>query len=322
VSTVTSAAGAKPRRRFKLTPEIGALAALVAIVCVLAFLSKYFFTISNFTNLLKQVAIVGIAGVGVTMVIISGGIDLSLGSAVSLIAVLVAGFMQFNGMHPATAVALVLLIGCMMGLLNGAMVTFFRIPPIIATLSTLMAYKGAALVYTNGYTIPLIQKFMTIGRGQLGPLPISTVILAAVYIIAWLVLRFTMLGRITYGLGGNEEAVHLSGISVRKYRLILYTISGFCAALAGVVIASRLSSGQPNVGEGVELDAIAAAVLGGTSIFGGIGSVWGTLIGAFILTVINSGLNLMNVSPYSQFIARGVILAFAVAINSMKSFRK
>jgi ribose transport system permease protein len=163
---------------------------------------------------------------------------------------------------------------------------------------------------------------MTLGRGQLGPLPVSTVILVGVYLLAWVVMRFTMLGRIAYGLGGNEEAVHLSGISVRKYRLILYTVSGFFAALAGVIIASRLSAGQPNVGEGVELDAIAAAVLGGTSIFGGIGSVWGTLIGAFILTVINNGLNLMNVSPYSQFIARGAILAFAVAINSMKSFRK
>jgi ribose transport system permease protein len=144
----------------------------------------------------------------------------------------------------------------------------------------------------------------------------------AVYGIAYIVLKYTMLGRIAYGLGGNEEAVHLSGISVRKARLTIYTISGFTSVLAGVVIASRLSSGQPNVGDGVELDAIAAAVLGGTSIFGGVGTVWGTLIGAFILVVINNGLNLMNVSPYSQFIARGAILAFAVAINSMKSFRK
>lgn len=322
MSTTIRKVGERPRGRFKLTPEIGALAALIVIAIVLSALSKYFFTLSNFTNLLKQVAIVGIAGVGVTMVIISGGIDLSVGSAVSLTAVLVAGFMQLNGMPSAVAVVLVLLIGCGLGLLNGSMVTFLRIPPIIATLSTLMAFKGAALVYTNGYTIPLIQKFMTLGRGQLGPLPVSTVILVGVYFLAWLVLRFTMLGRIAYGLGGNEEAVHLSGISVRKYRLILYTVSGFFAALAGVVIASRLSAGQPNVGEGVELDAIAAAVLGGTSIFGGVGSIWGTLIGAFILTVINNGLNLMNVSPYSQFIARGAILAFAVAINSMKSFRK
>jgi ribose transport system permease protein len=301
---------------------MGALAALIMIGIVLSLLSPYFFTVSNFTNLLKQVAIVGIAGVGVTMVIISGGIDLSVGSAVTLTAVLVAGFMQTHGMPSSLAVTLVLLIGCGLGLLNGSLVTFFRIPPIIATLSTLMAFKGAALVYTNGYTIPLIQKFMTIGRGQVGPIPVSTLILVGVYLLAWVVLRFTMLGRIAYGLGGNEEAVHLSGISVRKYRLILYTASGLFAALAGVVIASRLSAGQPNVGEGVELDAIAAAVLGGTSIFGGVGSIWGTIIGAFILTVINNGLNLMNVSPYSQFIARGAILAFAVAINSMKSFRK
>ncbi|HVP18473.1 MAG TPA: ABC transporter permease, partial [Spirochaetia bacterium] len=231
MSTTARTAEAKPSGSFKLTPEIGALVALIAIALVLALLSRYFFTLSNFTNLLKQVAIVGIAGVGVTMVIISGGIDLSIGTGISLIAVLVAGFMQFNGMHPAVAVTLVLLIGCAMGLLNGSMVTFFRIPPIIATLSTLMAFKGAALVYTNGYTIPLIQKFMFLGRGQLGALPVSTLILAAVYIIGWIVLRFTMLGRIAYGLGGNEEAVHLSGISVRKYRLILYTISGFCAGL-------------------------------------------------------------------------------------------
>jgi ribose transport system permease protein len=321
VSTAARPKAPEPRAGLKLTPEIGALFALVAISIVLSVLSKYFFTLSNFVNLLKQVAVVGIAGIGMTLVIISGGIDLSAGSAVSFAAVLVAGFIQNYGMAPYTAVPLVLLIGCCLGFLNGSLVTFLRIPPIIATLSTLMAFKGAALVYTNGYTIPLIMKFMTMGRGFVGPIPVPTLIMLTVYGIAFVVLKYTMLGRIAYGLGGNEEAVHLSGISVRKARLTIYTISGFTAMLAGVVIASRLSSGQPNVGDGVELDAIAAAVLGGTSIFGGVGSVWGTLIGAFILVVINNGLNLMNVSPYSQFIARGAILAFAVAINSMKSFR-
>jgi ribose transport system permease protein len=295
----TTSAESRPRFFIKLTPEIGALFALLAICVVLSVFSKYFFTVTNFLNLLKQVAVIGIAGVGVTLVIISGGIDLSVGSAVSFSAVLVAGFIQNNAIAPQLAVLLVLLIGCGLGFLN-----------------------GSALVYTNGYTIPLILKFMTMGRGSVGPFPVPTIIMLAVYFAAFVVLKFTMLGRIAYGLGGNEEAVHLSGISVRKARLTIYTISGFTATLAGIVIASRLSSGQPTVGDGVELDSIAAAVLGGTSIFGGVGTVWGTLIGAFILVVINNGLNLMNVNPYSQFIARGAILAFAVAINSMKSFRK
>ncbi|MHC4104741.1 MAG: ABC transporter permease [Planctomycetota bacterium] len=322
MNTSTDSVVSKSRFKLKLTPEIGALFALLAICLVLSLTNKYFLTVSNFTNLLKQVVVVGIAGVGVTFVIISGGIDLSVGSAVSFSAVLVAGFIQYNKISSYVAVPIVLLIGCSLGFLNGSMVTFLRIPPIIATLSTLIAFKGAALVYTGGYMIPLIMKFMVLGRGSVGPVPVPTLILLAVYCVAFVVLKYTMLGRIAYGLGGNQEAIRLSGISVRKSRLIIYTISGFTAALAGIIIASRLSSGEPTVGDGVELDAIAAAVLGGTSIFGGAGTVWGTLIGAFILIVIKNGLNLMNVSPYSQFIARGAILAFAVTINSMKSFNK
>ncbi len=312
----------KLKINFKLTPEIGAVIALFIISIVLTILNEYFFTVSNFINLLKQVSIIGIAGVGVTLVIISGGIDLSVGSIISFSVVLVAGFIQNNGMPSYLAVISVLAIGAVLGLINGALITFLHIPPIIATLSTLIAYKGAALVYTGGYAIPLIGKFMMLGRGSLGPIPISTFIMVGVYVIGFIILKYTMLGRMVYGLGGNEEAVYLSGRSVRKYRLFIYTISGITASLAGVVLASRLSSGQPISGDGVELDVIAAAVLGGTNIFGGIGTVWGTIIGALVLTVINNGLNLMNVSPYGQYIVKGVILAFAVAINSMKSFRK
>ncbi|MHC4104742.1 MAG: ABC transporter permease [Planctomycetota bacterium] len=322
MNTSTGSDTSKSRFRLKLTPEIGALFALLVICIVLSLTSTYFLTVSNFTNLMKQVVVIGIAGVGVTFVIISGGIDLSVGSAVSFSAVLVAGFIENLHMPSYFAVIIVLLIGCSLGFLNGSMVTFLRIPPIIATLSTLIALKGAALVYTGGYTIPLIKKFMVLGRGSVGPVPVPTLILLAVYCVAYVVLKYTMLGRIAYGLGGNQEAAHLSGISVRKSRLIIYTISGFTAALAGIVIASRLSSGEPTVGDGVEFDAIVSTVLGGTNIFGGVGTVWGTLIGAFILVIINNGLNLMNVSPYSQFIARGAILAFAVTINSMKSFNK
>lgn len=288
----------------------------------MTFLSPYFFTFSNFVNLFKQVSIIGIAGVGETLVIISGGIDLSVGSMVSFSVVLVAGFMQNNGMPPWLAVISVLAIGAVLGLINGSLITLLHVPPIIATLSTWIAYKGAALVYTGGYAIPLIGKFMTPGRGFVGPIPVSVLIMIGASIVGYIILKYTMLGRMIYGLGGNEDAVYLSGRSVRKYRLIIYMISGITAALAGVVLASRISSGQPMSGEGIELDVIAAVVLGGTNIFGGVGTVEGTIIGAFILIVINNGLNLINVSPYAQFIAKGVILAFAVAINSMKGFRK
>ncbi len=317
-----STSGIKFKNNFKLTPEIGALIALLAIAIVLSILNQYFFTVSNFINLLKQVSIIGIAGAGVTLVIISGGIDLSIGSMISFSVVLVAGFMENNGMAPWFAVILVLIIGAALGLINGALITVLHIPPIIATLATLIAYKGAALVYTGGYAIPLINKFMIPGRGFVGPIPVPIIIMAGVYVIGYIILKYTMLGRMVYGLGGNEEAVYLSGRSVKKYRLIIYMISGITASLAGVVLASRISSGQPMSGEGVEMDVIAAAVLGGTNIFGGIGTMGGTIIGAFILVVINNGLNLMNVSPYGQFIAKGIILASAVAINSMKSFRK
>jgi len=310
------------RLAIKLTPEIGALVAFVIICVVLSIVSQYFLTFSNIINLARQVAVVSIVGVGITMVIISGGIDLSVGSMVSFTGVLVAGFLVNQHAPPPLAVLMVLLIGCLLGIINGALITFFHIPPIIATLSTMIAYKGAALVYNNGYAIPLIMKFMTLGRGVVGPIPVPTLIMLGVYVVGYVVLRYTMLGRIVYGLGGNEEAIHLAGIPIRKYRLIIYMISGLTAALAGVVLASRLSSGHPFAGDGIELDAIAAAVLGGTNIFGGVGNVWGTIIGALILGVINNGLNLLNVSPYIQYIVKGAILAFAVAVNSMKGFQK
>jgi ribose transport system permease protein len=309
-------------KNYKLTPLVGAFFALIIICLVLSALNKYFFTLSNFINILRQIAVIGIASTGITFVIISGGIDLSVGSMISFTAVLVAGFINIGQIPSLLAVPIVLLIGCFLGLINGAMITLLHIPPIIATLATSIAYKGAALVYTNGYAIPLIREFMTMGRGFLGPIPVPTMIMVVVYIIGYTILKFTMLGRITYGLGGNENAVYLSGISIRKYRLVIYMISGLTAALAGVILASRLSSGQPMSGDGMELDAIAATVIGGTSISGGIGTLWGTLIGVLILTIIGNGLNLMNVSPYSQFIARGAILAFAVAVNSAKTFHK
>lgn len=312
----------KSKIKFSFTPELGALLALIVISVALIFLNEYFFTASNFTNLVRQVSILAIIAAGQTLVIINGGIDLSVGSVVSFSVVLLAGFMVNNHMPPFLAVILVLVIGAILGLVNGLLINYLHIPAIIATLSTLIAYKGAALVYTSGYAIPLIGKFETPGRGFVGPIPVPTIIMAGVYILCFVILRYTMLGRMIYGLGGNQEAVFLSGRSVTRYRLIVYMLSSTFAAIAAVVLASRLASGQPMAGDGFELDSIAASVLGGTFIFGGAGTIYGTFIGSSILTVINNGLNLMNVSPYAQYIAKGGILAFAVAINSVKGFKK
>lgn len=307
---------------FKLTPILSALIALLVLSIVLTISSEYFFKASNFINLLKQISIVGITGVGATLVMISGGIDLSVGSMISLSAVLVAGFMQNYGIPPSSAVILVLIIGAVLGLINGAMVAFLHIPPIVATLATLIAYRGIALVYTGGYTIDLVGKFETLGRGFLGPIPVPALIMIGTSVIGFIILKYTLLGRVIYGLGGNEKAMYLSGHPVRKYKLVIYMICGITAALAGVVLASRVSCGPPMGGDGIEIDVIASAALGGVLIGGGVGGIENTLVGAFLLTVINNGLNLMDISPYVYYIVKGAILAVAVAINAMRRFQK
>jgi len=307
---------------FHLSPELGALSALLIIGLILTFANKYFLTASNMINLSRQVSIMAIVAVGMTMVIISGGIDLSVGSIVSVSGVVVAGLIYNNHVPSVIAVPIVLCLGILLGLINGGMIALLKLPPIIATLATSIAYGGLALVYTNGYAVPLVGTFKTMGRGYLGPIPVPAVIMICVYILGYLVLKYTKLGRMTYGLGGNEEAVRLSGIPTKRFKMSIYAFSGLTASLAGVVLASRLSSGQPIAGQGMELDAIAAAVIGGTSIFGGSGTVQGTLVGAVIILVINNGLNLMNVSPYAQMVAKGLILAFAVSLNSIKGFKR
>lgn len=308
--------------RSKLTPQVGAVIALLLLGLILTFSNEYFFSVTNFINIFRQTAVLGVAGVGATLVIISGGIDLSIGSMISLSGVMVASFIHGMQLNSVLAVVIVLGIGALLGLINGLLVTKLRIPPIIATLATLIAYQGVALVYTNGYAISLLGKFNLLGRGFIGPIPVPVVVMIVVYLLGVFIARKTTLGTIIYGLGGNEEAVRLSGISVTKYRNLIYVLSGVTAAIGGIVLASRLSSGEPTAGANMELDVIAAAVIGGTNIFGGIGKVWGTLIGAMIMMVINNGLNLMDVNIYSQQIAKGVILAAAVAINSMRQFQQ
>ncbi len=299
-------------------PETGALIALVLMCAVLSIISEYFLKVTNLTNIAKQASVLAIVGVGLTYIIISSGIDLSVGSVSSLSGVLLAGtILHVQGwVGILLGVIVGLCTGFAVGMVNGFFITKLRIPPIIATLGMMIAVQGVSLTYTLGSPISLAFKFLYLGRGSIGPIPALFVLTIFIYIVAYFFLTQTPFGITTYALGGNEESVRVSGVNVEKVRILLYGICGATAGIAGIVLASRLGAGQPVAGEALALDAIAAVAIGGCSIYGGEGSLIGTIIGAFIITVINNGLTLMNVNIYSQLIVKGMILVLAVALRS------
>jgi ribose transport system permease protein len=292
----------------------GLLGLGVAMTCV----SDRFLTWENLSNIGRQVSINAIIATGMTLVIITGGIDLSVGAVMTLAMTFGAGAM-LAGVPVPLAVALALGTGLACGAVNGALIAYARMPAIIVTLAMMEIPRGIALLYTGGYPLSnLPAAFAPLGRGEWLGLQIPTLVMLLVLVAGHLFLTRFVAGRAFYVLGGNEEAAHLAGLPVKRYKLLAYALCGFTAALAGVVLASRLMSGQPNAGIGFELDAIAAVVLGGTSIAGGRGSIVGTLIGALMLGVLNNGLNLMSVSPYTQKILKGVIILIAISAESFK----
>ncbi len=299
--------------------ETGALIALLVMSVALSFISNFFFTFSNMINIARQVSLNAIIAVGMTLVILTGGIDLSVGSVVALSGT-IASSLMVNGVNMWVAILIGILIGGAAGLINGLTITKLNVPPIITTLAMMTAARGIALVYTNGYPISnLPDSFIFLGRGYLGPIPVPAIIMLIIYILGYILLTQMRVGRYIYGLGGNEEAVHLSGINVARIKILVYTVCGIVSAISGLILASRLGSGQPLAGSGFEMDAIAAVIIGGASITGGEGTMIGTLIGALIMNILNNGLNLMNVNPYSQQIVKGVVLAAAVAIRTYKA---
>ena len=313
------------RRIFgRLGPLGGVLLANVLLIIVLSFLSPYFLTGTNITNVFRQSAPLATVALGITIVIISGGIDLSVAASISLTSVLLAIFLDKLGMPVVPAMLLVFIIGILLGFYNGVLVTILRIPPIIATLSSAIVFSGIAYTITQGYSInlPIDSVIKFLGRGKLWEIPVSIIIVIVLYYITHLFLQNTSFGRIVYGLGGNNEAVYLSGISVRKYTLLIYMLCGFFAACASILLTARVANGHPNNGGGMEMDAIAAVVLGGTSIFGGIGNVWGTIIGVLTMTIIVNGLTLLNINPYIQLIVKGLVIAAAVSVTSIRISKK
>ncbi len=278
-------------------------------------------TLSNITNVFTQVSTNAIIAVGMTFVILTGGIDLSVGSTVAISGAFAASIIKSTN-NVFLAIIVAGIVGIVIGLINGLLISKGKLQAFIATLATMTIFRGVTLVFTNGTPISkLSESFVNIGNGKLGFIPIPVVITVIVFIIAVYVLTETRFGRYLYALGGNEDSARLSGINTNKIKTLVYVISGFASSIAGVIIASRIGSASPNAGTGFELDAIAAVVIGGTSLAGGEGRITGTLIGALIIGVLNNGLNLMNVSPFYQSIVKGLVILIAVLLDK-KSRKK
>ena len=292
--------------------------AFVVLCIVMGIVSDSFFTTGNINNIARQVSVNAIISIGMTMVILTGGIDLSVGPVMALSSTFMAGAM-ISGVNPVIAVAIGLLTGIIFGTVNGLIISYGKQPAFIVTLAMMEIARGIALLYTGGYPLSgLPDSFGFIGKGKVIGIQTPVFMMIILYIVAFVVLNKFVFGRYVYSIGGNEEATRLSGIKVKKYKMMVYIGSGFTAAAAAMILTSRLMSGQPNAGTGFELDSIAAVVLGGTEMTGGRGHIIGTLVGAFMLGVLNNGLNLVGVSPYTQRVVKGLIILLAIYISSSR----
>ncbi len=288
---------------------------IFAGICILAsLLSPTFLTEANLTNVLRQVVVVSLLACGVTFIIILGQIDVSLGSVLALCGVIATSVMATTG-SIALAVLAGVAMGIVTGIINGFVITFFRIPSFIMTLAMTTVARGAVLLYTGGAPVSGLGEFKVIGQGSIGPVPISVLILAVFVAISWVLLNKTKFGRYVYAVGGNDRAARASGINSDSIVVKAFIYNGILCAIAGIVLMSRINSGQPAGGVGYEFDAITAVVVGGTSLMGGTGTITGTIIGSMIIGVINNILNLMNVSSYWQQIIKGLIIAIAVILD-------
>jgi ribose transport system permease protein len=293
---------------------IGVLGASI----VFAVSTPVFLSTANLLNISRQTSVVALISVGMTLVIITGGIDLSVGSVVGLSGTVAAAAMTQFHLNPIYGALFGLAVGAVVGGINGALISFLRVPAIISTLALLSIARGIALQATNGRPISgLTTSFSFLGRGEILGVPAAFIFTVILYVVGSLVLRFTVIGRHIVGIGGNEEAARLVGIKVKTYRLAIYAATGLISGFAGLILMSRLGSGQPTAGAGLELSSIAAVVLGGTRISGGQGTLIGTFFGALLITILGNGLDLMNVGSFYQLVFVGVVLLAAVIISRL-----
>ena len=294
----------------------GTLIGLVLLCAILWILTPHFLTVSNLLNVAQQTSINAIVAVGMTFVIVSGGIDLSVGSIVALSGVALGAMLQ-GGQPIVMAIAGSLMVGIFCGLLNGLLISIGRLPPFIATLGMMSVARGAALLFTEGRPVSGFDEgFRWLATGSIGFIPAPVIVMIAIYLVAHIVLTRTTFGRYVYAIGGNEEATRLSGVPIAFHKTAIYSVAGLMSAAAAIVLTARLNSAQPIAGMMYELDAIAATVIGGTSLMGGEGSLGGTLVGALIMGVLRNGLNLLGVSSFLQQIVIGGVIVGAVLVDT------
>lgn len=301
--------------------KVGPFLAFVLLFIVVAILNPSFIAPLNILNLLRQVSINALIAFGMTFVILTGGIDLSVGSILALSSALMAGMIA-SGLDPILAILAAAVLGALMGAVNGLLVTKGKVAPFIATLATMTIYRGLTLVYTNGNPISGLgdhYTFQLFGRGYFLGIPVPAVTMIITFSVLWFILHKTSFGRKTYAIGGNEKAAFVSGIKVDRVKCLIYSLAGMMAALSGAILTSRLNSAQPTAGTAYEMDAIAAVVLGGTSLSGGKGRIFGTLVGALIIGTLNNGLNLLGVSSFYQQVVKGIVILIAVLLDRRKS---
>lgn len=304
-----------------LAIRYGMLLVFVLYLAIMSIVSPYFLTSVNLLNVLRQTAPVLIIAVGMTLVIATAGIDLSVGSVVALISVLTADWLTVE-LSAWLVIVLALGVGALAGLVNGFFIAHRGLPPFVVTLATLTLVRGLAFVYTDGYTIPVTnESFNALGRGQIGPMHTPIVIAAVILFVGQFVLNQTRFGRACLAVGGSEEAARLQGIKVKAVKLWVYISTGALAALAGIILTGRVANGSPNAGITMELEVITAVVLGGTSLFGGEATMWGTAVGALFINFIRNGLNLLGVNPFYVWVATGLILLAAIWFNTQMSRR-
>ncbi|MFN8663920.1 MAG: ABC transporter permease [Thermomicrobiales bacterium] len=325
------------RRRTDVVSVLGKFAPLIflaILVVILSVLRPNFLSAFNLFNVMRQISFIGILAVGMTFVILTAGIDLSVGSLLAFSGIVCAsvakgsrsllegGVTDPGGVRVLIAALAAILVGVIIGLLQGSLIARAGIPAFIVTLGGLGAWRGATLLWSDGQPISSFSdQFKFWGQGFVGPLPVPVIFFLAMVIIGQIILKYTQYGRWIYALGGNPEASRLSGLNVKMLTTSVYVISGFCAGLAGFLLTSRLNSAEQVAGQGYELQAIAAVVIGGTSLFGGQGSMVGTLIGAMLIGVLNNGLVILNVSPYYQQIVIGAIIVLSVYIDQLAKQR-
>jgi ribose transport system permease protein len=295
------------------------LIGLIVLVVAVSLASPDFLDVGNLLNVLRQTSINAVIAMGMTFVILTAGIDLSVGAILALCGAFAASLIA-GGSSLLIAMVLVLLAGIVLGALSGLVITYGAVQPFIATLVSMTVLRGAVLVFTNGTPIDssgaaASDAFGSLGDGYVFGIPIPVIAAAIVFVACWVALTQTRFGRYVYAIGGNENVARLSGVNVTLITIAVYAVSGLLSAVAGVILTARLESAQPTAGLGYELDAIAAVVVGGTSLAGGIGSMTGTLIGALIIGVLNNALNLMDVSSYYQMIAKGAVILLAVLVD-------